>query len=33
MTEDYRDGPAYAAFIAESARTEEMLIGRLGLLP
>lgn len=33
MTEDYRDGPAYAAFIAESARMEEMLIGRLGLLP
>lgn len=33
MTEDYRDGPAYAAFIAESARTEERLIGRLGLLP
>jgi len=33
MTEDYRDGAAYAAFIAESARTEEMLIGRLGLTP
>jgi tripartite-type tricarboxylate transporter receptor subunit TctC len=33
MTEDYRDGPAYAAFLAESARTEEMLIGRLGLQP
>ncbi|MBW6401889.1 tripartite tricarboxylate transporter substrate binding protein [Roseomonas sp. HJA6] len=33
MTEDYRDGAAYAAFIAESARTEEMLIGRLGLVP
>ena len=33
MTEDYRDGPAYAAFLANSARTEEMLIGRLGLQP
>ena len=33
MTEDYRDGPAYAAFLAESARMEEMLIGRLGLQP
>lgn len=31
MTEDYRDGPAYGAFLAESARMEEMLIGRLGL--
>lgn len=33
MTEDYRDGPAYRAFLAESARAEEMLIGRLGLQP
>lgn len=33
MTEDYRDGAAYAAFLAESARAEEMLIGRLGLQP
>lgn len=33
MTEDYRDGPAYAAFLAETARMEEMLIGRLGLQP
>lgn len=33
MTEDYRDGPAYTAFLAESARREEMLIGRLGLQP
>jgi tripartite-type tricarboxylate transporter receptor subunit TctC len=33
MTEDYRDGTAYAAFLAESARLEEMLIGRLGLQP
>lgn len=33
MTEDYRDGATYAAFLAESARTEEMLIGRLGLQP
>lgn len=31
MTEDYRDGAAYGAFLAESARMEEMLIGRLGL--
>lgn len=31
MTEDYRDGPAFGAFLAESARLEEMLIGRLGL--
>lgn len=31
MAEDYRDGPAYGAFLAESARMEEMLIGRLGL--
>lgn len=33
MTEDYRDGAAYTAFLAESARREEMLIGRLGLQP
>jgi tripartite-type tricarboxylate transporter receptor subunit TctC len=33
MTEDYRDGAAYAAFLAEQARAEEMLIGRLGLQP
>jgi tripartite-type tricarboxylate transporter receptor subunit TctC len=33
MTEDYRDAAAYAAFLAESARMEEMLIGRLGLQP
>ncbi len=33
MTEDYRDGPTYTAFLAESARREEMLIGRLGLQP
>lgn len=33
MTEDYRDGAAYGAFLAESARMEEMLIGRLGLQP
>jgi len=33
MTEDYRDGPAYAAFLAESARMEELLLGRLGLQP
>lgn len=33
MTEDYRDGPAYTAFLADSARREEMLIGRLGLQP
>jgi tripartite-type tricarboxylate transporter receptor subunit TctC len=33
MTEDYRDGAAYGAFLAESARLEEMLIGRLGLQP
>lgn len=33
MTEDYRDGAAYAAFLAETARMEEMLIGRLGLQP
>lgn len=33
MTEDYRDGPTYAAFLAQSARAEEMLIGRLGLQP
>jgi tripartite-type tricarboxylate transporter receptor subunit TctC len=31
MTEDYRDGAAFGAFLAESARMEEMLIGRLGL--
>jgi tripartite-type tricarboxylate transporter receptor subunit TctC len=33
MTEDYRDGLAYGAFLAESTRMEEMLIGRLGLQP
>ena len=33
MTEDYRDAASYAAFLAESARLEEMLIGRLGLQP
>ncbi|MBP0466293.1 tripartite tricarboxylate transporter substrate binding protein [Roseomonas sp. PWR1] len=33
MTEDYRDGGAYTAFLAETARMEEMLIGRLGLQP
>jgi hypothetical protein len=33
MTEDYRDAATYAAFLAESARLEEMLIGRLGLQP
>lgn len=33
MTEDYRDGAAYGAFLAESTRMEEMLIGRLGLQP
>ncbi|BDG75222.1 Bug family tripartite tricarboxylate transporter substrate binding protein [Roseomonas fluvialis] len=33
MTDDYRDGAAYGAFLAESARMEEMLIGRLGLQP
>lgn len=33
MTEDYRDGATYRAFLAQSARTEEMLIGRLGLQP
>jgi len=33
MTVDYRDGPAYGAFLAEQARAEEMLIGRLGLQP
>jgi tripartite-type tricarboxylate transporter receptor subunit TctC len=33
MTEDYRDAAAYVAFLAESARMEEMLIGRLGLQP
>ena len=33
MTEDYRDGAAYAAFLTESVRMEEMLIGRLGLQP
>ncbi|MBR0674394.1 Bug family tripartite tricarboxylate transporter substrate binding protein [Neoroseomonas soli] len=33
MTEDYRDGGAYAALLAETARSEEMLIGRLGLQP
>lgn len=33
MTEDYRDGPSYGAFLAQSARIEEMLIGRLGLQP
>ena len=33
MTEDYRDSAAYGAFLAESARMEEMLIGRLGLQP
>lgn len=33
MTEDYRDGPTYAAFLAESARIEEMLLGRLALQP
>lgn len=33
MAEDYRDGPAYGAFLAESTRMEEMLIGRLGLQP
>ncbi len=33
MTEDYRDAAGYAAFLAESARMEEMLIGRLGLQP
>jgi tripartite-type tricarboxylate transporter receptor subunit TctC len=33
MTEDYRDGAAYAAFLAETTRMEEMLIGRLGLQP
>jgi tripartite-type tricarboxylate transporter receptor subunit TctC len=33
MTEDYRDGRSYGAFLAESARLEEMLIGRLGLQP
>jgi tripartite-type tricarboxylate transporter receptor subunit TctC len=33
MTEDYRDAAAYGAFLAESARMEEMLIGRLGLQP
>ena len=33
MTEDYRDGGSYAAFLAQAARSEEMLIGRLGLQP
>lgn len=33
MAEDHRDGPAYGAFLAESTRMEEMLIGRLGLQP
>ncbi|WP_211866857.1 Bug family tripartite tricarboxylate transporter substrate binding protein [Neoroseomonas terrae] len=33
MTEDYRDGAAFGAFLAESTRMEEMLIGRLGLQP
>jgi tripartite-type tricarboxylate transporter receptor subunit TctC len=33
MTEDYRDGATYGAFLAEQARAEEMLIGRLGLQP
>ncbi|WP_347542030.1 tripartite tricarboxylate transporter substrate binding protein [Roseomonas sp. CAU 1739] len=33
MTEDYRDSATYGAFLAESARMEEMLIGRLGLQP
>ncbi len=33
MTEDYRNGAAYGAFLAESTRMEEMLIGRLGLQP
>lgn len=33
MAEDHRDSAAYAAFLAESTRMEEMLIGRLGLLP
>lgn len=31
MTEDHRDGTAYAAFLAETTRMEEMAIGRLGL--
>jgi|GEM_PF-3371240 len=33
MAEDYRDGAAYRAFLAESTQMEEMLIGRLGLQP
>ena len=33
MTEDYRDSATYAAFLSESARMEELLIGRLGLQP
>ena len=33
MIEDYRDGAAYRAFLAESTRMEELLIGRLGLQP
>ncbi len=33
MLEDYRDGAAYRAFLAESTRMEELLIGRLGLQP
>jgi tripartite-type tricarboxylate transporter receptor subunit TctC len=33
MAEDYRDGAAYGAFLAESARMEEMLTGRIGLQP
>jgi tripartite-type tricarboxylate transporter receptor subunit TctC len=33
MTEDYRDAATYAAFLTESARMEERLIGRLGLQP
>jgi len=33
MIEDYRDGPAYAAFLAETTQMEELAIGRLGLQP
>lgn len=33
MSVDYRDRQTYGAFLAESARTEELLIGRLGLQP
>ncbi len=33
MTEDYRDGAAYGAFLAQSARIEEMMAGQLGLQP